>query len=161
LSSKIKELDPIEFAAAPAPVEALLQQGVWLYRQDRAAAEVRFRQALKLDPTVLSTYFCLYKIHAYQGRSDEAMAIAADGLKEAARQAGLSPDWRQWSRQAFAAAAPDPARFAVYTLKALAFVDLRRGENARAQARLEKLRELAEVADVGCAVVAGLAEAVA
>jgi len=158
--SQNRESDTVEFADASPAVKALLQQGVELYRRDRAAAEAQFRRALAFDPSALSSYFCLYKIHAYGGRNDEALEVAAAGLAEAARQAGLSPDWRTWSAPALAAAAPGPARFAVYTLKAMAFVDLRRGAVGPARERLDKLGELGGIVDVGGAFVADLARAV-
>jgi hypothetical protein len=49
---------------------------------------------LEAAPTELPTYFCLYKIHTYQGHLDQALAIAERGLREAARQAGWPLDWR-------------------------------------------------------------------
>lgn len=159
--SKSKSDDLIDFGAAPPEVNDLLQHGVFLYRQNRAAAEARFHEALALDPTTLAAYFCLYKIHAYQGRLDEALRIAEAGLAEAARQATLPAAWSRWAPEDFALAAPTPARFALYTLKAIAFVRLRRGEPDEARRAIDKLRELEPTGDVGGAVVADLARALA
>ncbi len=162
--SEIKE-DLIDFGETPPAVNDLLQQGVLLTRHDRAAADARFRAALQFDPTTLASYFCLYKIHGYQGRIDDALAAAGAGLAEAARQAGLPADWTGWTREDLATdlatAAPGPVRFALYTLKAMAFLHLRGGEPDDAWRRLGKLADLGQIDDVGGRVVADLARAVA
>jgi hypothetical protein len=129
-----------------------------LYRHDPAAADAAFREALALDPTALATWFCLYKIHTYSGRLDEALAVARGGLAEAARQANLSPDWTLWD--APAAALDGPARFALYTLKALAFIHLRRDETAEARRILAALAALDPTDAVGSSLVAALADGV-
>ncbi len=140
----------------PEPINALLQQGVAAYRTDRQRADRLFRQALAAAPAELPTYFCLYKIHTYQGNLDEAQAAAENGLKEAARQAGWSPDWREWQPQAVL---PDGAgRFALYTLKALAFIHLRQDKPEWASRILDRLRQLDPTGAVGWPVVAALAE---
>ncbi|MGO8712725.1 MAG: hypothetical protein ACLQUZ_11845 [Rhizomicrobium sp.] len=150
------ERDPINFGDVPEAINALLQKGVVAYRSDRAKADHLFRQALAAAPEQLATYFCLYKIHTYQGSLDEARTIAEQGLREAARQAGWNADWRDWQTQY---PIPDgPVRFALYTLKALAFIHLRRDERSDADALLEKLAELDPAGVVGWPVVAALAE---
>jgi hypothetical protein len=159
--SGIREDDLIDFGETPTQVNELLQQGVLLYRQDRTAADAKFRDALALDPTALATYFCLYKIRAYQGGLDEALAIAEAGLAEAERQAGLSADWAAWTPADLIGASPAPARFALYTFKAIAFIQLRRGEADDSRRRLDKLGELGAIEGIGGGVVADLARAVA
>ncbi len=159
--NEIRDVDLIDFGDTPAPVNELLQQGVLLNRQSRAAADAKFRQALALDPSALATYFCLTKIHAYQGALDEALAIAEAGLAEAARQAGLSADWAGWTPDDLAKSSPGPARFSLYTLKAIAFIHLRRGEAEEARRRLDKLAGLGVMEGIGGGVVADLARAVA
>ena len=154
-----KEPDAINFGDLPPRINALLQKGVAAYRTDLASADALFREALELAPEELPTYFCLYKIHTYQGNLDEARRIAEIGLVESARQAGLPQDWRLWS--------PRPglldgaARFALYTLKALAFIDLRRDEKTESLSMLERLAELDPTGAVGWPVVADLAAGVA
>src|SRR5208282_6760387 len=93
------EPDAINFGDLPEAINALLQRGVAAYRSDRAQADRLFRQALAAAPRELPTYFCLYKIHTYQGNLDEAQAVAESGLREAASQAGWDLDWRKWRRQ--------------------------------------------------------------
>jgi hypothetical protein len=155
----LSQPDVINFGDLPEPINALLQQGVAAYRTDRQRADRLFRQALAAAPTELPTYFCLYKIHTYQGNFDEAQAAAEDGLKEAARQAGWSQDWREWQPQAVL---PDGAgRFALYTLKALAFIHLRQDKPEQVHRILGRLKELDPTGAVGWPVVAALAEGVA
>ncbi|OYX93589.1 MAG: hypothetical protein B7Y74_09290 [Novosphingobium sp. 35-62-5] len=134
MSELLPDRDPINFGDVPAPIDALLQQGVAAYRLDHARADGLFRQALAAAPTQLPVYFCLYKIHTYQGRLDEAQAAAEAGLRESARQAGWDADWRHW--QTPAGLPHGPGRFALYTLKALAFIHLRQGRRAEAEAKL-------------------------
>jgi tetratricopeptide (TPR) repeat protein len=148
----------IDFGALPEAIDALLQSGVAAYRGDRLEADRLFRAALATDPSALATYFCLYKIHTYQGDLDEALKAAEAGLAEAARQALLGPDWRLWPGPLWA---PDGAvRFALYTLKALAFIRLRRGEPVEARAALARLAMLDPKDSVGWSVVAAIADGV-
>jgi tetratricopeptide (TPR) repeat protein len=155
----LSEPDAINFGDLPAEINALLQQGVAAYRQDHARADRLFRQALATAPGTLPVYFCLYKIHTYQGNLDEALAAAENGMKEAASQAGWDPDWRKWQPQA---SIPDGAgRFALYTLKAMAFIRLRRDEPAQTHEILAQLRKLDPTGAVGWPVIEALAEGVA
>ena len=104
--SRMNDKDLIDFGDVSAAVNDILQEGVLLYRHDRAAADARFRAAadarfraaLELDPAALPSYFCLYKIHTYQGRLDDALVVAQAGLSEASRQAKISSDWQTWTR---------------------------------------------------------------
>ncbi len=155
----VPEPDSINFGDLPDAINALLQKGVAAYRRDFAAADALFREALASAPQELPTYFCLYKIHTYQGNLDEARAVAQAGLLEGARQAGWPSDWREWSPQN---GVPDGAgRFALYTLKALAFISLRRDELPQAEEMLGSLKKLDPTGEVGWPVVAELAAGVA
>jgi tetratricopeptide (TPR) repeat protein len=152
------EPDTINFGDLPEEIDALLQQGVAAYRRDHARADDLFRQALAAAPAELPTYFCLYKIHTYQGNLDEAQAVAERGLREAARQAGWSADWRQWVPET---PLPDGAgRFALYTLKALAFISLRKDDQQGARHMLDALQQLDPAGCVGWPVVAALADGI-
>lgn len=146
----------IDFGELPPAIDALLQQGVATYRRDRDAAERLFRAALAAGPQHLPLYFCLYKIHTYQGSLDAALAAAQAGLREAALQAGWPDDFRAWSPSP--GAVEGPGRFALYTLKALAFIHLRRDERAQAQLALVHLERLDPSGSIGWPVVAALAD---
>jgi hypothetical protein len=147
--------DAIDFGDLPPAVNEILQEGVALHRHDRAAADARFRAALALDPTALQIWFCLYKIHTYSGDLDAALEAAQGGLREAARRVNLGPDWTVWRRDEIPA--NDAGRFALYTLKALAFIRLRRAEPDEAARVLTHLAGLDPDDLVGGSVVAAIA----
>ncbi|POF33829.1 hypothetical protein [Roseibium marinum] len=149
------EPDPIDFGALPDAVNTLLQQGVRAYRHDHTEADRLFRQALDAAPSELPVYFCLYKIHTYQGHLDQALAAAEGGLAEAARQAGWDLDWRQWSSAPLAS--KGPGRFALYTLKALAFIHLRKDDIQMALEMLAALKKLDPTGSTGWPVISALA----
>jgi hypothetical protein len=147
--------EPVNFGDLPEAVATLLQRGVIAYRTDPVRADALFREALAADPWQLPVYYCLYKIHTYRGQLDEALAMARAGLNEAVRQAGWSSDPREWPPQT----APEgPGRFALYTLKALAFIHLRRREADKARQLLDILSRADPGGMVGWTVIAALAE---
>ncbi|MFT4098356.1 MAG: hypothetical protein QM651_14655 [Rhodoblastus sp.] len=147
--------DLIDFGDLPAATNALLQEGVLAYRRDPDLAREKFERALAEAPAQLPVYFCLYKIHTYQGRLDAALEAAERGLAEAAKQASWPSDWRLWGTPGATEGAP---RFALYTLKALAFIRLKRGERGEAVAILDALRAFDPDGLVGWPVIAALAE---
>lgn len=150
--------DPlVDFGHLPGPVEELLQRGVLAYRTSAAAADQLFRQALAVAPEVLAVYFCLYKTHTYRGDLEAALLAAEAGLAEAARQAGLPSIPERWPRPLPAISAAE--RFALYTLKALAFIQLKRGDRATATRHLQLLRGLDPQSRVGWSVVQELLDA--
>lgn len=155
------EEDLIDFGPLPDAINQLLQEGVVAYFEDRPAADALFRRALSLAPAQLPVYFCLYKIHTYQRHLDAALEAAHAGLAEAARQCGLPPDWRGWRRETHDWMGTPEARFALYTLKAMAFIHLRREENALADEVLAHLKRLDPEDCVGGAVVRDIAAGVA
>jgi hypothetical protein len=147
--------DAIDFGDVSPAVNEILQESVALHRHDRVAADARFRAALALDPTALATWFCLYKIHTYAGDLDAALAAAHGGLGAAARRANLAPDWTTWHRDEVPA--NEAGRFALYTLKALAFILLRRDEADAATRVLARLAALDPDDTVGGSVVTAIA----
>jgi hypothetical protein len=80
--------------------------------------------------------------------------MAERGLEEA--QAGWPLDRREWQQQP--EALDGPGRFALYTLKALAFISLRRDEMGRARDILNALKGLHPAGQVGWPVIAALAD---
>ncbi len=149
-----REAEGVDFGALPGPVDTLLQQGVVAYRSDRRRADRLFRQALDLAPEALPAYLCLYKIHTYMGNLETAKAAALDGMGEAARQAGWPRDPRLWPKDQ--SHAEGPARFALFTLKALSFIELKRGDRAAADALLDILAGVDPAGSVGWPVIAAL-----
>ncbi len=149
----------IDFGDPPEPVNKLLQRGVAAYRHDHAQADALFRQALAMAPRELSTYYCLYKIHTYMGNLDYAASIARQGMSEAARQAGWGDDPAEWPPQN--AANAGPARFALFTLKALSFIELKRDNRELALRHLASLELLDPSGSVGWSVISQLAQGIA
>jgi hypothetical protein len=154
-----REAEGVDFGTLPGPVDTLLQQGVVAYRSDRARADRLFRQALDIAPEALAAYLCLYKIHTYMGNLETARTAALDGMREAARQAGWPSDPKSWPKGQ--SNTDGPARFALFTLKALSFIELKRGDRAAADGLLKVLSVVDPAGSVGWPVIASLAEGAA
>lgn len=110
-------------------------------------------------PDCLPVYYLLYKFHASRRELDLAERAARGGLQAAAHKAGLPQDWQQVDAPETDFAAPGPARFWLFTLKALAFIRLRSGEPAEARALLAHARKLDPHDSVGVGVIEALARA--
>ena len=152
--------DGVDFGDIPPAVDAILQRGVAAHRTDRKKAAACFGDALIAAPDCLPAYFCLYKVLAYSGQLDDAHSVAERGLAEAAFQAALPADWRGWGRSMFTGDLTPASRFALYTLKALAFIALKADDLPRADALLAQLRALDPSDSVGWRVTDALAEGV-
>ena len=107
-------------------------------------------------PEQLAVYYLLYKMHAGRGELDLAFKAATKGLTQAAHAAGLAPDWRQVAPGDADFSVSGAARFWLFTLKALAFISLRRGEREAAGALVAQLRRLDPHDHVGASVVQAL-----
>lgn len=150
--------DGVLFASdMPPDVDAVLQAAVVLY-DDTERAEQALLKAYAMAPHRLEVYVAMYKFYFYKNAIDDAETVATSALKEAARQGGFSSDWRtltpnstQWTP------APDAQRFFLYTLKALAFINLRKGEHSVADEVLNKLSQLDPKDQVGGSVIRDLA----
>ncbi len=108
------------------------------------------------SPQSLPLYYLLYKLHAGLGELDDALQAARKGLEAAARAAALAPDWRAVQPGDADFDRPGPARFWLFTLKALAFIHLRRGERPAAQALVAQLRRLDPSDHLGTSVIEAL-----
>lgn len=153
-----RDSDLIDFGELSPAVNELLQKGVVAYRRDPERADQLFREALELSPHELPAYYCLYKIHTYMGNLEVAYAIANRGLEEATRQVEWSIDPREWPLKETAPGTAE--RFALYTLKALSFIELKRGNKAKAMDNLEILRAADPCGAVGWTVIYELAQGV-
>ena len=122
--------------------------------------------AQAMAPQCLAVYYALYKHHAGQREFDLAERAALRGLAEAARQAELPDDWRAVSSDHPVAGRGDflhngPARFWLFTMKALAFIALRNQRPAQARELLARLDALGPQAQVGQEVILALLDGVA
>lgn len=107
-------------------------------------------------PDCLAVYYLLYKFHAQQRQFELAASAAFKGLARAAAQAGLPEDWRAALPASVDFSQVGPARFWLFTLKALAFIHLRRGQIDEAQAFLARIAEVDPAQSVGSEVTAAL-----
>jgi len=125
---------------------------------DPQRAEALLLEALELDSECLPVYFALYKFYFYRSRLDEAEHITVAALATAARQGRFPADWRTLSTDSAAWSPADgPIRFFLFSLKALAFIKLRRGAKEEAQAILAKLHEIDPADQVGATVIRDIA----
>lgn len=147
------------FGDVPEHIDALLQAAVKA-RAEPAACEALLWEAHRAGPRVLPVFYALYKFYANRKRLSDAERVALIGLEAAAREGGFPADWRSlradstdWTREG-------AQRFALFTLKALAFINLRRDRVEDARAILGKLAEIDPLDQVGYGVIAALARGV-
>jgi hypothetical protein len=123
----------------------------------RAPADERgplFWTAQALAPEQLALYYLLYKHHAQRREFEQAERAARIGLVQAARAAGLPEDWRDVTAASAASFQGDgPARFWLFTLKALAFIHLRSGRAEEAREFLDKIERVDPQANIGGDVI--------
>ena len=122
----------------------------------RAEAGAALWTAVLTSPQSLPPYYLLYKFHASAGELDQAHEVARKALTVSAQQASLERDWHAVQPGDADFATSGPARFWLFTLKALAFISLRRGEHDAAAALVDKLRSLDPSDRVGFGVVEAL-----
>lgn len=140
-------------------VNALLQSAV-THANDFDRARALLYEAKDLDPEQLEIYVALYKFLFYRGHFAEAEQVALDALQTSARRGGfsavpgeLSPDSADWS------SSDGPERMYLYSLKALSFIRLRKGEHDEGRVLLKILDQLDPNDQVGGSVIRELAEA--
>lgn len=138
---------------APPAVRRLLAQAA---QATAAGREALLWTAQATAPDCLAVYYLLYKFHARQRDFELAERAARKGLAVAARQAGLPGDWSAPLPEGVDFSAPGPARFWLFTLKALAFIGLRSGRQDEAQRLLERIRALDPLQSLGGEVIEAL-----
>lgn len=94
-----------------------------------------------------------YKMHAGRGQLDLALQAARKGLGAAAQAARLAPDWLVVLPGDTDFSVPGSACFWLFTLKALAFIHLRREERDVAAAMVAWLRLLDPADHLGASTV--------
>jgi hypothetical protein len=153
----VNAIPGIADGAVPPAVADWLAQAVAAYHNTERA-EFLLCTAQALAPDCLPVYFAMYKFYFYKLMLPQAEEVALQALDLAARQGGFSPDWPRldacstdWQR------VDAPQHFYLFTLKALAFIRLRRGQAEDSQAILAKLQELDPLDTVGASVIRDLA----
>jgi hypothetical protein len=139
--------------AVPPAVRDLLHRAAGAAPEERATL---MWTAQALAPRCLATYYALYKHHTGRREFDLAERAAFRGLAEAALQAGLPNDWRQVTAAGVDFLADGPARFWLFTLKALAFIHLRSGRPQAAREFLAHIDAIGPEARIGHDVTAEL-----
>jgi len=136
-----------------------------LHRAQQAPAAERSAllwTAQSCAPQTLAVYYLLYKHHAARREFELAEKAALRGLDVAASQAGLPGDavFLEFELPALPEGldfmAPGPARFWLFTQKALAFIALRSDRPAESRRRLALIERLAPASGVGSDVIAAL-----
>jgi hypothetical protein len=138
----------------PPQVKDLVEQARNAETPERALALLWTAQVCA--PDCPSLYYLLYKFHARHADFEQAELAALKGLDIAAEQAHLPDDWRVVTADMGDFMSPGPARFWLFTLKALAFIRLRRKDPESAQAYLGKVQELDPQGGSGAGVIDAL-----
>jgi hypothetical protein len=142
----------------PVDIKLLLQRATRAY-EDTPVAESLLMQARQLAPDALEVGIALYKFYFYKFRLAEAEAIALQTLTRAAELGNFAPDWNALDIHSARWSEPlGVERAYLFTLKALAFINLRLERIADAKAILAKLDELDPMDQVGGSVIRALAE---
>ncbi len=134
--------------------------------RDVPTATALLAEALAIAPGCLPLHHARYKFLSSHGQYAPAEAAARSALAEAARQAGLPSDWQALDHGVDLAAidwadVQGAAHFYLFTLKALAYLRLRRGDLAEAQTLLDTLARLDPADQVGAAVTRSLLQGAA
>jgi hypothetical protein len=142
--------------AVPPVIARLLQEAAAAYQQTHHAEAILW-SAQAIAPDCLSVYFSLYKFYFYKGRLEMAEQVVRQALTVAARQAGFDPDWRlaqrdsnDWDDRS------GPQHFYLFSLKALAFICLRRQRSAESREILDKLAVIDPQDSIGAMVIRDL-----
>ena len=137
-----------------------LQYAVAARHYDNSEAENVLWEARAEDPTCLPVYFALYKFYANSHKLERAERVARLALAESSRQAGVHTDWEQLSRdpQRSKLYLSEAGEFYLFSLKALAFIKLRRQHWDEAAAILKHLAKLDPEDRSGGSVVQSLAK---
>lgn len=155
--------DSVLFGASVLPAtNSRLQYAVAARHRDASEAENVLWEARAEDPTCLPVYFALYKFYANSKKLDRAERAARLALAESARQAGMLADWEKLSQdpRRYNLYASEAGLFYLFSLKALAFIKLRRRHLEDAGRILGHLARLDPEDRSGGSVVRGLAESV-
>lgn len=144
------------FGDVPEHIDDLLQEAVKA-RDVPETCEALLWEAHRQGPRVLPVFYALYKFYFNRKKLAEAERVARIGLDAAAQQGGFTADWSQLAVGTTDWSAAGPARFFLFTMKALAFIELRRHNRDKALAILAKMAEIDPVDQVGYGTIAALA----
>jgi tetratricopeptide (TPR) repeat protein len=143
----------------PAAAERGLRLAGLAYRDDQAA-ERYLQAAAEAAPDHAAVLIGRYRFYFYKGRLREALDVARVCLDKAARDIGLTADWRQvrCGDADFGSYDAVLPRFFLFTLKGYGYLHMRLGELAEGQAALAKLLELDPSDKLGARVLLDVLE---
>ncbi len=132
--------------------------GLCYHREEDSLAHLQ--AAWEAAPGHAAVYIGLYRFYFYKNRLREALDVARDCLKKAARDNGFSENWRNVKGAdadfgSFDAVLP---RFFLFTLKAYGYLHLRLGQLEEGRAAIEKLLELDPGDKLGAKVLLNVLE---
>ncbi len=127
----------------PPAAERELRLAGLAYRDDQAA-ERHLQEAADAAPDHAAVLIGRYRFYFYKGRLREALDVARVCLAKAARDLGLTADWRQvrCGDADFGNYDAVLARFFLFTLKGYGYLHMRLGDLVEGRAALDKLLEL-------------------
>lgn len=142
------------------PVVDLLNQANEAWAETEKA-EAFLIEAQRLAPQALPVYFSMYKFYFYKGQLQQAESTVRSALKTASALGGFNEEWSLQTHESASWAVHDsPAHFYLFSLKALAFIRLRRGDHESCHAILAKLKILDPQDTIGSGVIATIADSI-
>jgi hypothetical protein len=139
--------------SVPPAVRRLLDEAVGAPPQ-RVEALLWTAQASASE--CLPVYYLLYKFHAGRRQFELAEKAARKGIAVAGRQAKLDADWARVQPGDGDFSSTGPARFWLFSLKALAFICLRSGRSDEARALVAHITRLDPTHGLGGEVLTSL-----
>lgn len=126
---------------------------------DWQRAEQLLLQARENLPGRHEASIALYKMYAYSNHFDQALALINEVICDCAKECGLSESWRDQSYDNYSwQDAKGPTRFFLYSMKAMGFVLLRKGQLQESLEVLKQLQRLDPADQVGGSVVQEVVE---
>lgn len=142
--------------AMNSAAESLLSQAMNGYQEDPLRGDFLIQCACTQAPDPLPLHRIIYKFYNRQRRFEQAREFAQRALLEASRQAGLPAALEHWTRASVRQLDGGLASHALLALKALAFINLRSGNEIAAGPYLQHLARLDPEDGSGASVVASL-----
>jgi tetratricopeptide (TPR) repeat protein len=145
----------------PAEAARHLRAAGQAFHQD-AVAERHLCDAARLAPDHAAVLIGRYRYFFYKHRLAEALDVARECLRKAARDNGFVADWRQVRREAadFGSYHAVLPRFFLFTLKGYGYLQMRLGNLDEGHAALRKLLELDPSDKLGAHVLLGVLDRV-
>lgn len=143
-----------------ASAVTLLRQAMADYPEDPTQGDFLIRFACTQAANPLPLQRIAYKFYNRQRRFDLARSFAHDALMEAGRRAGLPNTFAAWTRGDLERSDDELASHVRLALKALAFINLRAGDEHAAKPYLTYLTGLDPEDGSGVSVIAALMDSV-